>query len=31
MDVSGLIHGTTKGPIVFWEKEWGIINAQSYI
>jgi transposase len=23
--------GTTKGPCLFWEKEWGTINTQSYI
>jgi hypothetical protein len=28
---SGSFHGTIKGPIIFWEKEWGTINAQSYI
>lgn len=27
----GSSHGTTKGPMVFWVKEWGTINAQGYI
>ena len=26
----GCFHGTTKGPGIFWEKEWGKINSQSY-
>jgi hypothetical protein len=23
-------HGNTKGPTVFWEKDWGTINSASY-
>jgi len=26
----GCFHGSTKGPGLFWEKEWGKINQQSY-
>lgn len=26
----GSFHGNTKGPCLFWEKEWGSINSQSY-
>ena len=26
----GSFHGNTKGPCLFWEKEWGTINSQSY-
>lgn len=26
----GSFHGTKKGPGVFWEKDWGKINAESY-
>ena len=26
----GSFSGTTKGPTLFWEKEWGSINAESY-
>ena len=26
----GSFHGDTKGPCLFWEKEWGSINSQSY-
>ena len=24
-------NGTTKGPCIFWEKNWGHINMKSYI
>jgi transposase len=24
-------NGTTKGPCVFWEKDWGHINMKTYI
>ena len=27
----GSFHGTIKGPFLFWEKDWGTINAESYI
>lgn len=26
----GCFNGTTKGPSLFWEKEWGSINSESY-
>jgi transposase len=26
----GSFYGDTKGPCLFWEKEWGFINAESY-
>jgi hypothetical protein len=26
----GSFHGSTKGPCLFWEKEWGTINAERY-
>ncbi|EED14496.1 transposable element Tc1 transposase, putative [Talaromyces stipitatus ATCC 10500] len=26
----GSIHGNTKGPCLFWEKEWGTIKAETY-
>jgi transposase len=26
----GCFSGSTKGPVLFWEKEWGSINSQSY-
>lgn len=26
----GSFHGKTKGPCLFWEKEWGSITSQSY-
>jgi len=26
----GSFNGTTKGPYLFWEKEWGTINQESY-
>ena len=26
----GCFHGHTKGPDVFWEKDWGSINQESY-
>lgn len=26
----GSFYGDTKGPCLFWEKEWGSINAESY-
>ncbi|KAF1979082.1 hypothetical protein BU23DRAFT_448577, partial [Bimuria novae-zelandiae CBS 107.79] len=26
----GCFSGTTKGPLVFWEKEWKSINKESY-
>ena len=26
----GCIHGAVKGPSLFWEKEWGTINKESY-
>jgi transposase len=26
----GGFNGTTKGPCLFWEKEWGTINQESY-
>jgi transposase len=26
----GCFHGNTKGPGIFWEKDWGSINADSY-
>jgi len=26
----GSFHGTTKGPGLFWEKDWGTIGAESY-
>ena len=26
----GCFSGSTKGPCVFWEKEWGNITAESY-
>jgi DDE superfamily endonuclease len=30
MDVCGCFHGRTKGPSVFWEKEWGSISEETY-
>jgi transposase len=27
----GCFNGTTKGPCVFWEKDWGHINMKTYI
>jgi transposase len=26
----GCFHGTTKGPTLIWEKDWGTINGESY-
>ncbi|KAJ9292418.1 hypothetical protein DTO271G3_8799 [Paecilomyces variotii] len=26
----GSFHGNTKGPCLFWEKDWGSINGESY-
>ena len=26
----GCFHGTTKGPGIFWEKDWGSISAETY-
>lgn len=26
----GSFHSSTKGPIIFWEKDWGSVNAESY-
>ena len=26
----GAFHGTTKGPGVFWEKNWGTISEKTY-
>jgi hypothetical protein len=26
----GYFAGTIKGPYLFWEKDWGLINAASY-